>query len=68
MVKFQFCHLVKGLKISNWWGNSSKIGEFVLQVSDEHSKLGSPVTNVVHPGDIMTEIFQQSTDTLSNNR
>ena len=42
-------YLVESLEVSNLRGLAGIIGKLVLQVSNQHSKLSAPVSNMVQP-------------------
>jgi hypothetical protein len=47
---FRWTHFVEGLQVSDRRGYGQVVWELVLQVSDEHPKLGTPVPYVIQPG------------------
>lgn len=42
-------YFVKSLEVFDWWGSIQIIWKLVLQVSNEHSKLCSPISHMVQP-------------------
>lgn len=42
-------YFVESLEVSDRRRNAQVVGELVLQVSDEHSELRAPISNMVQP-------------------
>ena len=62
VIKALFSILIKSLEVSNIGRVFHKVREVVIELGDQHSKLGSPVTDMVNTVNFVAEEFKDTAD------
>ena len=57
--------LIKCLQVGNVWRVLDEVREVLVQFLNQHSKLSTPISNVVDSPDIMAQILEDSADAIA---
>ena len=57
--------LVEGLQVGYLWTLLEEVREVQIQLTDEHAKLGSPVSDMVHSDNIVAHELEDTTYAIS---
>ena len=67
LIKALFGILVEGLQVRNLGTLLEEVREVQIQLANEHAKLSTPVSNVVHSDNVVVHELEDTTNAVSLN-